>query len=153
MVRLRELRKSKKLSMKAFGEIFNLSESTISLYENGKHDPDIETIIQFANYFNVSIDYLVGRTDDPSMASDAIVETADGRIVPLNDAEFSPEELSRITTVVESVVKKYLSAPEEVKEDEPSVLAAHADGHTPEEIQADLKLIKKYIKDDKERKP
>ena len=55
--------KKNQLSMKQFGAIFGLAESTISLYETGKRDPDNNTLIAFANYFNVSLDYLLGRED------------------------------------------------------------------------------------------
>lgn len=62
MKKLRELRKKHKLSMKEFGLIFGLSESTISLYETGKREPDISTLIKMSEYFNISVDELLGRT-------------------------------------------------------------------------------------------
>lgn len=61
MKNLRYLRKRKKLSMKELGLIFGLSESTISLYETGKRQPDNEMLVKIAEYFNVSIDYLIGH--------------------------------------------------------------------------------------------
>ena len=64
--RLRALRKQRKLTAKEFGEKFNLAESTISGYETGARNPDIETLEKFADFFGVSVDYLLGRTDDPS---------------------------------------------------------------------------------------
>lgn len=64
MEKLRELRKERKLSMKEFGEVFGLSESTISLYENGKREPDISTLIKFAEFFNTSVDVLLGIQED-----------------------------------------------------------------------------------------
>ncbi|SDZ68776.1 Transcriptional regulator, contains XRE-family HTH domain [Evansella caseinilytica] len=65
--RLRELRKSKtKLTMKEFGQIFSLAESTISGYENGARMPDMEILDKFAKYFDVSLDYLLGRSYSPS---------------------------------------------------------------------------------------
>jgi transcriptional regulator with XRE-family HTH domain len=68
--RLRELRKSNtKYTMKEFGRIFNLAESTISGYETGSRKPDMETIQRFADYFEVSTDYLLGRTDDPTTSN------------------------------------------------------------------------------------
>ncbi len=62
MKKLRELRKKHKLSMKEFGTIFGLSESTISLYETGKREPDISTLVRMSEYFNISVDELLGRT-------------------------------------------------------------------------------------------
>lgn len=61
--RLRELRKERKLTMKELGKKFSLAESTISGYENGTRKPDSETINAFADFFEVSTDYLYGRTD------------------------------------------------------------------------------------------
>ena len=60
MERLRELRKEKKLSMKELGLMFGLAESTISLYEKGKRQPDNATLIRFADFFGISVDYLLG---------------------------------------------------------------------------------------------
>jgi transcriptional regulator with XRE-family HTH domain len=64
--RLKALRKEKKLTAKSFGEKFNLAESTISGYETGARKPDIEQLEKFADFFDVSIDYLMGRTNLPS---------------------------------------------------------------------------------------
>ncbi|KYG89040.1 hypothetical protein A0U40_13515 [[Bacillus] sp. KCTC 13219] len=63
-IRLRELRKNKKLTMKEFGEKFNLAESTISGYENGTRKPDIEQVKRFADYFSVTTDYILGITEN-----------------------------------------------------------------------------------------
>lgn len=72
MLKLREIRKQKNLSMKELGAILGLAESTISLYENGKREPDIATLIKIANYFNVSVDELLGCSDldDDTMNAD-----------------------------------------------------------------------------------
>ncbi|MFC4403817.1 helix-turn-helix domain-containing protein [Gracilibacillus xinjiangensis] len=61
--RLRKLRQKEKLTMKQFGRKFALAESTISGYENGNRKPDLELVIKFADFFDVSIDYLAGRDD------------------------------------------------------------------------------------------
>lgn len=65
--RLRELRKKKGLTMKELGKRFSLAESTISGYENGNRKPDLEMIDGFADFFEVSSDYLLGRTDNVSL--------------------------------------------------------------------------------------
>lgn len=59
--KLRMLRKSHNLTMKDFGAIFSLAESTISGYENSTRNPDIDTLIKIADFFNVSLDWLLGR--------------------------------------------------------------------------------------------
>lgn len=43
----------------------NMNQNTISRYETGKREADYKTLIQLADYFDVSIDYLLGRTDLP----------------------------------------------------------------------------------------
>ncbi len=43
-----------------------MSQNTISRYESGDREPGIAELICIADYFRVSIDYLVGRTDDPT---------------------------------------------------------------------------------------
>ena len=65
MFRLRELRMEKGLTMKQVGASMGLAESTISLYETGKRQPDYETLGRFADYFGVSVDYLLGREETP----------------------------------------------------------------------------------------
>ena len=44
-----------------------ISQNSISRFENGVRKPDYDTLIQIADYFNVSLDYLVGRTDNPTI--------------------------------------------------------------------------------------
>jgi len=60
--RIFELRKSRGLTQKQLGQQFGLAESTISLYEAGKRQPDYETLSRLADYVGVSIDYLLGRS-------------------------------------------------------------------------------------------
>lgn len=61
---IRELRKKQNLSMKELGALIGVSESTISLYENGKRQPDYETLIKISNFFNVSVGYLLGQENN-----------------------------------------------------------------------------------------
>lgn len=63
--RIRQLRLLNKLTAREFGEIFNISPSTVSLYESGKRVPSIDLIVKIAKYFNVSTDYLLGVTSIP----------------------------------------------------------------------------------------
>lgn len=61
--RLKELRKSRKISQLKLAIDFNTNQNTISRYENLERQADYETLIKFADYFGVSLDYLLGRTD------------------------------------------------------------------------------------------
>ncbi|MBV1708523.1 MAG: XRE family transcriptional regulator [Erysipelothrix sp.] len=61
--RLRECRKVAKLTQKDLAHAAQVAESTISMYEMEKRQPDFETLEVLADVFNVDIDYLLGRTD------------------------------------------------------------------------------------------
>ena len=61
--RLKELRKEKKISQLKLAFDLNMNQNTISRYENGEREADYETLIKFADYFDVSLDYLLGRSD------------------------------------------------------------------------------------------
>lgn len=63
--RLNELRTSKNLTMERLGEQVDATRGTISNYENGNKRPSLEMLIKLATYFDVSLDYLIGRTDNP----------------------------------------------------------------------------------------
>ena len=73
MDKLREIRKRCGLTMKELGEILNVAESTISLYETGKREPDNETLKRIADYFQVSVDYLIGRKYNEQYSSNGFV--------------------------------------------------------------------------------
>lgn len=64
MIRLRELRKQRKVSQKELADYLNITQVQISKYELGKNEPDLETISKIATFFNVTIDYILGK--DPS---------------------------------------------------------------------------------------
>jgi len=66
-MRLKYLRKQRKLSQMKLAMDLNMNQNTISRYENGTHEADYATLIKLADYFGVSIDYLLERTDNPEI--------------------------------------------------------------------------------------
>ncbi len=66
---LRSERDKKGLSQEELGQLINAAKSTISQYELGKRKPDSDILQQFANIFNCSVDYLLGRTDTQKLIS------------------------------------------------------------------------------------
>ena len=66
-MRLKELRKARNISQLKLAMDLGLNQNSISRYENGEREADYATLILFADYFHVSIDYLLGRTDNPKM--------------------------------------------------------------------------------------
>lgn len=63
--RIRDLREDKDLTQKQMSEILSCSQRVYSNYERGEVDIPVSTLIKLADFHNVSIDYLVGRTDNP----------------------------------------------------------------------------------------
>ena len=66
MLRIKEIRKQLGITARQVAEHINVAESTMSLYESGKREPDIETIVNLAKYFNVTLEYLLGVGDTPT---------------------------------------------------------------------------------------
>lgn len=66
--RIKQLRKEKALTLRQFGSIFKVAESTVSHWEHGIRQPDLNTLIDIAAFFNVSIDYLIGNDVNPKDA-------------------------------------------------------------------------------------
>ena len=65
-MRLKELRKARKITQIKLAMDLNMNQNTISRYENGTRQADYQTLILLADYFDVSIDYLLERTDNPA---------------------------------------------------------------------------------------
>lgn len=66
-MRLKELRKSRKISQIRLAMELNTNQNTVSRYETGEREPNIAMLIKIADFFNVSVDYLLERTDNPSV--------------------------------------------------------------------------------------
>ena len=61
--RIKELRTEKNISQNEMAKILGITQQAVSAYEKGLREPDLETLKKTANFFNVSIDYLLGRSD------------------------------------------------------------------------------------------
>lgn len=67
--RIRELRKEKKMTQEELGRILGVSKVSISGYENDTRQPDNEALVKLSKYFNVTVDYLLGRNSTPKWAN------------------------------------------------------------------------------------
>lgn len=68
--RLKDLRKQKKVGQKEVAELLGLSLRTYQFYECGAYDPSLLNLVVLADYFQVSTDYLLGRSDEPGYEKD-----------------------------------------------------------------------------------
>lgn len=64
--RLKELRGSRNLTQKQVYDAIGMSAIGYQRYEYGEREPAFSKLIALADYFNISLDYLVGRSDDPT---------------------------------------------------------------------------------------
>lgn len=62
-IRLRELRRSVDLSQNDFAKAIGLSKSSVNMYERGEREPSLATLEAIADFFNVDMDYLLGKSD------------------------------------------------------------------------------------------
>ncbi len=65
-MRLKELRKKKKVTQLKLAMDLNMNQNTISRYENGEREAGYRELILLADYFNVSLDYLLERSENPT---------------------------------------------------------------------------------------
>lgn len=61
--RLKTLRKERKISQLKLALDLNMNQNSISRYENMEREADYKTLLKFADYFDVSLDYLLGRSE------------------------------------------------------------------------------------------
>lgn len=66
-MRLKELRKRNNITQIRLAMDLNLNQNSISRYESNEREADYATLIAIADYFDVSIDYLLERTDNPKL--------------------------------------------------------------------------------------
>lgn len=129
-IRLKNLRLENNLTQKELAEKLNMQNTAISKYELGEREPDIETINNIAEFFNVSTDYLLGRTDikNPEDKIEKIEKLAHKEIQSVEDA----------LEIIES--QEGLMLKGETLTDEDKILLANA-----------LQLGMKYVLDKKKK--
>lgn len=73
-IKIKDLRKAKGLSRNMLAKELDITYHALSKYENNERQPDYSTLIKIADYFEVSIDYLLGRTNIKDFGPCPIVE-------------------------------------------------------------------------------
>jgi transcriptional regulator with XRE-family HTH domain len=105
--RLKELRAKFNLTQKDFANVLGVSDMTVSMWEMGKRKPESNMLMKIATYFNVSVDYLLGRDNYCRQVSTAL-EWVDamGKIgINLCDIEeMSPEKKRTLLAVFKSLI-------------------------------------------------
>ncbi|VBB07100.1 Hypothetical protein LUCI_2344 [Lucifera butyrica] len=87
--RLAALRESKDLTQVELAQLTEISRSRLSLYETDKREPDLQTLKQLADFFNVTLDYLVGRDTSLFVTKEEKIPNDLLEFLKLPDARFS----------------------------------------------------------------
>jgi transcriptional regulator with XRE-family HTH domain len=107
--KLKKLRVSRNMTQDELGLIFEpqLAQSTIGTYERGLRQPSLENLVRIAEYFNVSVDYLLGLTDEVSTISTykeenpkELKEFLSRNTVLFNGSELNEEEKQRMIDIL-----------------------------------------------------
>ena len=93
MLKLKEIRMLQGKTQEEVAKFLNIARASYANIENGKRDPDTQTILELADYFNVSVDYLMGRTmqNQPPAKGEGLKEKVVNRLDSL-----SPAQLQRV---------------------------------------------------------
>lgn len=87
--RLGELREKSRLTQKELSSRLGMARTTYSGYENGAREPDHQTLQKFADFYDVSIDYLLGRTTDPKR----VLKEQARKLIDMIDLDLTDEEI------------------------------------------------------------
>lgn len=110
--RLTDLRERKNLLQKDISNIFQVEQATVSNWENGKRIPDSDMLIKLANFFEVSVDYLLGNENTNNLDKDLMEQEALKKALQKsgfmeNDEDLTDEELEKLFEFV-NANKKFL---------------------------------------------
>ncbi len=104
--RIKKLRENKNLNQLEFSKILNISNTTLSQYEAGNRTPSDEIKEKVADYFNVSVDYLLGRTEKYSIEAE---DSKEEKFFSFDVSNLPEEAIKQIEDYIEFVKQKYKS--------------------------------------------
>lgn len=99
---LKLLRSAAGISQKALAEAIGISQQSINKYENHNIEPDIATLSRIADYFHVSIDYLVGRTNCPQLPTSEGDDRLEEDLLLCRYRALSEKQKKAVQTVLDS---------------------------------------------------
>lgn len=105
--RLKQLREENGMTKVRIAELFDLPQSSIYRYENGSYSPTPETLLRYAELFDVSLDYLFGRTDNPQGKQFGYQPKTDFEMQKIIESLFEPG--TRMNRELKQSVLKILS--------------------------------------------
>lgn len=107
--RLRTLRKKLGLSQEDVARQLAISDKTISNYERGRRQPDNDMLVKLAQFYGVSVSYLLGETENPKLLDNTIVILTDKDL-----KDMPPEVRETVLSFIDTIKKKHGSKAAEV---------------------------------------
>lgn len=104
--RITAIRKGLKLSQEKFGELAGVSQRTVAFWESGERTPSNSVLTDLANKLNLSVDYLLGRSDAPKIKEPAV-----------SDDELRAQTFNRIKALPLPVLEKILDLIDVIQSD------------------------------------
>jgi transcriptional regulator with XRE-family HTH domain len=117
--RIKDLRAEKGISQNELAKALGLTQQAISAYENGLREPDLETLQKIADFFNVSVDYLLGRTDvrnpsdeiteavedDPELLEfwNELKQREDLKLLFKQTKKLSPKDIKQVIRIIKAI--------------------------------------------------
>lgn len=106
-IRLKELRKAKKLTQTDLAIILHLSHGAVAMWETNKRQPDNETLSKLADFFGVTVDYLLGREDRITTPQNPIQEyTKEEKQLLSLITQMTDEEVEELSNFVDYIISK-----------------------------------------------
>lgn len=100
--RLRTLRKKLGLSQEDVARQLAISDKTISNYERGRRQPDNDMLVKLAQFYGVSVSYLLGETENPKLLDNTIVILTDKDL-----KDMPPEVRETVLSIIDTIKKKH----------------------------------------------
>jgi len=104
--RLAQLREERGLTRKEVAEKLNIDQTTYGKYELSKRQPDYDTLKKIASFFDVSIDYLLGLTDERNPGTSSIDLPPEAKVLFRDVKKLTPEQLELVTKLVKEFINE-----------------------------------------------
>ena len=106
-VRIKELRKQKNISQTELGNILGVTRSTICQYEQGRRQPDNASLVKIADFFEVTVDYLLGREERiPTLSNTTEYESEEEKQLLSLITQMTHEEVEELSNFVDYIISK-----------------------------------------------
>lgn len=116
-MRLKQLRKEKKKLQREVAEVINCSQAVYSRYESGEREPSNDILSALADYYGVSVDYILGRDQEEPQVSPVVIPTVttSGAAQEQSDAPKPAQRSAEAQAIIDEIMAKIMAIPDDAK--------------------------------------